>query len=322
MKKILTLFFLLFSFFRGYSQELFPYAEPASTIPKNVLGIRFLFEGYKEIPSQRQRNWGALRAMYGITGKTTVMLTAGVSNHHLRRFPANLQNHFANHPQRIYKPNPYLLEGINIYLKQRVISIDDYQKHLRLALFGQASKSFTAHDESEPFLKVDNTGYGGGAIVTLLNKRFAISFTYAYAHPLMYKDKEQQITFQSGDAHNYDLSFGYRLYPSKYSTYNDLNINLYVEFVNRSYEAAKMTVRDAPYNFTYLQYFDKNTYYSLMDGKYSEIRPSIQLILNSNNRIDVGCAYPLYNRSYAHFYPLFFFNVQKYFYFSKKKKNI
>jgi hypothetical protein len=320
MKKLLILIFLLSLHVSGFSQELFPYAEPASNIPKNTLGLRFLFEGFKEIPSQRQRNWGAVRAMYGLTGKTTLMLTAAVSNHHQRKFPANLQNYFINHHQRNYKPNPYLLEGINIYLKQRVISIDDFQKHLRVALFGQACKGFTPHDESEPFLKGDNTGFGGGAIVTLLYKRFAASFTYAYTHPLLYKDKAQQITFQSGTANNYDLSFGYRLYPPKYNTYNDLNINLYVEFVNRDYEAAKMTVRDAPYDFSYFQYFDKNIYNSLMDGKYSEIRPSIQLIMNSNNRIDIGCAYPVYNRSYAHFYPLFFLNVQKYFYFSKKPK--
>jgi len=322
MKKILILYFLVLSFSKGICQELFPYAEAASNIPKNVLGMRFLFEGYKEIPSQRQRNWGALRAMYGITGKTTVMLTAAGSNHHLARFPANLQNFFTSHHQRNYKPNPYLLEGINIYLKQRVISIDDFQKHLRVALFGQACKSFVPHDESEPFLMGDNSGYGGGVIITQLYKRFAISFTYAYAHPLLYKDKAQQITFQAGDANNYDISLGYRLFPSKYSTYNDLNINLYVEFVNRSYGAAEMTVRDAPYDFSYFKNFDKNIYYSLMDGKYSEVRPSIQLILNSNNRIDIGCAYPIYSRSYTHFYPLFFFNIQKYFYFSKKKKNI
>lgn len=322
MKKILIIFFLVFSFFKGICQELFPYAESASNIPKNVLGMRFLFEGYKEIPSQRQRNWGALRAMYGITGKTTLMVTAAGSNHHLAKFPANLQNYFANHHQRVYKPNPYLLEGINIYLKQRVISIDGFQKHLRVALFGQACKSFVPHDESEPFLMGDNSGYGGGAIITGLYKRFAISFTYAYAHPLLYKDKAQQITFQAGDANNYDISLGYRLFPSKYSTYNDLNINLYVEFENRSYGAAEMTVRDALYDFSYLKNFDQNVYYSLMDGKYSEIRPSIQLILNSNNRIDIGCAYPFYGRSYTHFYPLFFFNIQKYFYFSKKKKNI
>lgn len=320
MKRIIIFTVFVLSFLKTFSQELFPYAESASNIPKNTLGVRFLFEGYKEIPSQRQRNWGALRAMYGLTGKTTLMLTASGSNHHLAKFPANLQNYFTNHHQRSYKPNPYLLEGVNLYVKQRVISIDDYQKHLRVALFGQACKSFVPHDESEPFLMGDNSGYGGGVIITQLYKRFAISFTYSYAHPIEYRDKAQDITFQSGDANNYDISLGYRLYPSKYTDYKDLNINLYVEFENRTYEAATMTVRDAPYDFSYFKDFDKNIYNSLQEGKFSEIKPSIQLILGSNNRIDVGCAYPIYRRSYTHFYPLFFFNIQKYFYFSKKKK--
>jgi hypothetical protein len=296
-----------------FPQELFPSTEPASTMPKGVVGVRFLYETYKELPSQRTRYWDALRLMYGVNGKLTMMLTGSASNHHLKRFPKDLQNYFINHHQITYKPNPFLFEGLNLYAKYRWFSIDEQHKHLRLAFYGEVSKSFVPHDEAEPVLG-DVSGVGGGIIGTKLHRRFAISLTCGYVQPFTYKDKEQQITFKTGNSWHYNLSLGYRLLPISYSSYQNVNVNLYVEFINKGYEGAYMTVDGKPHDFEVYQDYDPVIYNGLIANRYSEIRPSVQFIFNSNNRIDIGIAQPFYGKSYLHFYPMFFFNVQKYFY--------
>jgi hypothetical protein len=317
--KIFFFLFLLANSFIAYGQELFPSTEPASTMPKGVVGARFLYESYKELPSNRTRYWGGLRLMYGATAKLTVMMTGTGSNHHLRKFPADLRNYFISHHSIVYKPNPFLIEGVNLYAKYRWFSKDEQNKHLRLAFYAEAGKAFVPHDEAEPVLG-DNTGIGGGIIGTKLHNRFAISLTCGYTHPFTYVDKAQQITFKSGNSWNYNLSLGYRVAPIRYSSYKNLNVNVYIEFINKSYDAAKMTVKGHNFDFDIFQNYDPLIYKSLIENRYSEIRPSIQFIFNSNNRIDIGVAQPFYNKSYMHFYPMFFFNIQKYFY-PKKKLN-
>ena len=48
---------------------------------------------------------------------------------------------------------------------------------------------------------------------------------------------------------------------------------------------------------------------------YMEARPAIQLIFSSNTRLDVSCGLPVYGKSYSRFYPVFYLNIQRYFYF-------
>jgi hypothetical protein len=302
-----------------HAQELFPSNEPASTMPKGVIGLRFLYETYKELPSQRIRYWDALRLMYGITSNMTVMLTGSASNHHPKAFPSNLQNYFINHHQRFFPANPFLFEGLNLYVKYRIVNVDERQKHIRVAAIGEVCKSFVPHDEAEPNLMGDNSGAGGGLIGTILYKRFVVSFTGEAVRPFPYNDKKQNITFKAGNAWIYNLSFGYRIFPREYKTYKDLNVNLYVEFINKHYEKAVMTQDGKPFDFDIFQYFDLVIYNSLQENKYSEVRSSVQLIFNSNNRIDIGIAQPFIGKSYLHFYPMFFFSLQKYFYPGSKK---
>lgn len=304
----------------SFGQELFPATEPASSMPKGVLGVRLMYETYKELPSQRTRYWDAVRLMYGATGKLTLMLTGSASNHHLKKFPADLRNYFINHHQVSYKPNPFLFEGLNFNARYRWLSIDEQNKHLRLAFYGEAAKSFVPHDEAEPMLG-DNSGFGGGIIATKLHHKFALSVTCGYTYALPYIDKEQEIRFETGKGWHYNISLGYRLFPLKYSSYQNVNVNLYVEFINKTYDKARLTVKGEMHDFEVYKDFDPVIYKSLIENQYSEIRPSIQFIFNSNERIDIGIAQPFYGKSYLHFYPMFFFNLQKYI-FSKGKARL
>ncbi len=244
----------------------------------------------------------------------------GASNHHFRRIPTNLTNYIVNHHKISYRVNPFLLEGFHFYAKYRLINFDGEQRHLRIAAYAEATKSFVAHTEGESSLMTDNSGYGGGLIFTRLYKRFATSVTWGFIKSEPYKqhDKYRTLKFQSGDVTMYNVSFGYRLYPKKYDTYKDVNINLYAEFINKDYTAAQITYNGAPYYYAFLKNIGLPstlyTYNGLVANKYSELRTTVQFIFNSSNRIDIGIAMPVYSRSYLHDYPLIYLNFQKYFF--------
>src|ERR1700754_4139723 len=101
------------------AQELFPIMEPASNMPKGVWGIRVFTESYKEF--SQFRNLSALRAMYGLTPRLTVMATADAGNHHNALLPPEFPTH--NTPNvGVY--HPYRFNGVDIYAKYRFLSID------------------------------------------------------------------------------------------------------------------------------------------------------------------------------------------------------
>ena len=302
----------------SFSQELFPNTEPASTIPKKVVGFRQINESYKDF-NNRPRYYAGFRFMYGLTKKLTVMTTIGASNHHFRKIPGNFTGYITNHHKITYPTNPFLTEGVNVYAKYRLVNFDGEQKHLRIAGYATATKSFIAHTEGESSLMTDNTGYGAGLIFTRLYKRFATSVTWGFIKSQAYKQQDQyhEIEFKAGDVKIYDISFGYRLYPKKYDSYDDINVNIYAEFINRDYEAAKISYDGVPYNYDFLNTNTNGTMYTykgLIANRYSELRSSLQFIFSSTNRLDIGVAVPVYSRSYLHDYPLVFINFQRYFF--------
>lgn len=317
--KIFVFVCLLLQSIHVHAQELFPSTEQASTLPKGVFAARFSFQTFQE-PLGRSKYWTALRAMYGLSRKLTVIGTLSASNHHLKAFPGSLINYFMLHHKKQYPAFPYLLEGVHFYAKYRLLSFDGEQRHLRMALYAEGSKVFGAHDTAEPNLMGDNSGMAGGLILTWLHKRLAVSFTGGYIHPLRYKDSI--VTFRSGNTWNYALSSGYRIYPRTYSSYENVNINVYAELLGRAYEAASITYRGQTFtNSRFLLAGDPYSYATLIRGNYIELRPALQFIFKSKTRVDLGASFPVYNKSYLYYYPLFFVNVQKYFFPKDKKRS-
>jgi len=303
------------------AQELFPYSEAATTQPKKVLGIRFALENYKELPSQKPRYWSEVKFIYGLSHNLTTSIAFTGSNHHQKSFPNDIPGFFKNHHQKNYPQNPYQFEGIVFGFKYRWLSIDRKQKHLRFAVFGMAAKSFVPHTEAEPHLG-DNSGVEGGFIGTLLLKRFAISLSNGYVLPFNYKDTEKKIVFKYGNLAYLNVSLGYRLIPSSYSDYNNLNLNIYLECFNKVYGKAEMMIDGQSHSFEDYKNFDKFIYNGLQSNAYSEIRPSVQLVFYSKTRVDFGVAQPLYSQSYLHFYPLYFIAIQKNIYGKPKKQPV
>lgn len=320
-KQLLLSVFFLMSLFVSYGQELFPHAEPASNVPKGVVGVRMFYDRFKEQSSNRIKESYHVRVMYGLTSKWTVMSTIGISNHHYKAFPTDVLQYFFNHHLKTYPAAGFAVEGINLYSKYRFFTRDRYHQHLRLAVFAEGCKSFVAHDDAEPTLMTDNSGYGGGIIATYLYEKFAVSLTAGFIKPLVYKQDDIDIKFQSGNASYLELSTGYRLLPIRYSSYSDININIYSEFKLKQYGAAYVEQNGVPIDFA--QYATSNPYTAkaLAAGSYIDGHFAVQFISNSNSRLDIGVTLALKNRSYTYWSPMFSLQYQTYIYTGKKKKS-
>jgi len=297
------------------AQELFVINEPASTVPKGVLGLKLMSETYNE--SGAIRNQFAARIMYGLTSNLTLWAQPMVSNHHGQTLPADLITHrhvganTISYTRTIKYGSKYnySFAGIHFYGKFRILNFDQDNQHLRIALVGEYTPlGQQAHDEAEPHLQGDTGGLGGGAIITYLKNRFAVSFTGGYIMPQAYEDvtSNNRYKIDYGNAINYSLSFGYLLYPKKYDSYQQNNYNIYLELSGKSFEQAHLSQRGNDIDIQSE---------ALMAGQYLDAYIGVQRIVNSNDRIELSIGFPVINKSYRHFYPLLNLAWQKYFYF-------
>lgn len=305
------------------AQELYPQKESASSVPKGVVGVKMYSQVYKEFSVTRSLD--VLRLMYGVTSKLSVYVSGSISNHHDDVLPVDLINHthtggttnyYTQDIQRGVK-YPYLFNGIDVFAKYRFLSLDQKYKHFRMAAYGEWSNVKGAHDETEPNLIDDTGGYGFGLITTWLKNRFAVSTTVGYIHPNSYSEDQPDLTggpdlpttIFYGDAINYSVSFGYRLSPKVYATYDQVNWNVYVEFIGKMYQEARVIQAETELEVEAV---------SLKRGAYLEIHPALQRIVNSNLRIEVSMGVSGLGNSYVHFRPLWTFGIQRYFYKREK----
>lgn len=129
-------------------------------------------------------------------------------------------------------------------------------------------------------------------VVTQLIKKVAISTSASFEIATDNKPDYEFPKSQSNTATNYTLSVGKLMYPKKYTTFKETNINLMLEFVGQ-------TLND--------------------NGKtYIDVVPSVQFIFNSQARVDIGYRRELYssmirsapNGVYLNF-EYTFFNISK-----------
>ncbi len=308
------------------AQELYPNTQPASSVPKGALGVRVYDKSYQDITILRTLN--VLNLMYGLTSKLSIYGSISMSNHHSINFPANLAFHTHNGSQSVFGSGsitrglqyPTIYNGVNLYAKYRFLTLDGDSRHFRMAAYGEWSNINVAHDEAEPNLLDDTKGIGAGLIATGLIKHFAATLSSGIILPGKYNGFSPDIyggpmvptQLQYGRALTYNLSLGYLLYPAHYADYKQLNVNVYVEFMGKAYEQAKIIqygIVDVPIQTPLLK-----------AGYYLDVTPGVQAIINSNLRIDFSTGFQCINKSYAHFYPVYMFGIQRYFYFKNKKK--
>lgn len=315
MKNHFLVFFLFSSFLHSgiRAQELFPNNDPASNVGKNVLAVRASSEFFED--AGQTRSFQAYKFMFGLSSKWMLTETFSFSNHHSPRLPDGfiqhdpLGNPYTDGVKR-GSPYPYLFESLDVNIKYRFLSHDSEHKHFRMAAYLDLAGGNEAHYEAEPELIGDNGGAGAGLIATLLLHKFAASINTGGIVPSDYTDAFSGVVISYGKAAYLNLSLGYLVYPGTYRSYNQTNINLYAEFQCKAYDGMvisengkEVMIQNVP---------------ALESGSYVEFRPSVQFIIRSNTRIDLCVATHIYNRSWAHNDPAFFFTLQQSIFFKSK----
>ena len=152
-------------------------------------------------------------------------------------------------------------QGGSIYGKYRFFSNDDIQKHFRMAAFGRISFNNSPIYQEDINLYGFNSGYEAGLMATQLLHKVALSSGISFVKAL--NNSSYKFPYQgNSNALNYTLSFGKLLLPREYKNYGQTNLNFMLEFLNQL---------------------------NIGSGKYYvDAAPSLQLIFNSQSRIDVG----------------------------------
>lgn len=161
------------------------------------------------------------------------------------------------------RSNNFRYEGGSVYGKYRFFSKDDLQKHFRMAAFGRVSYNNSDIHQEEISMYGHNTGFELGLVATQLLKKVSVSSSASF---ISATDNGNNNKFAYGQrnskALNYSISFGKLMLPKEYHDYRQTNLNLMLELLG-----------------------EVNT----GSGKqFVDIAPIVQLIFNSQARLDIG----------------------------------
>jgi hypothetical protein len=238
---------------------LYVYSEPASNVPAKSLSFKYAGKWMGESTLGHKHTTSRQMAESSIGLGKFLMLRPALSF-------GNMYNEYPDQKLRF--------ESASIYAKLRLLSVDDIYRHFRAAVFVKGVFSKNDLQYAEITADGDQTAIQGGLILTQLLHKLAISGTGSLVevlHPDRWKDFGGQ-TFYGYQAFNYSLSAGYLLFPRKYKSYEQTNFNVYVELIG-----SKGLDRD--YAFT-------------------DLAPAIQLILNSNAKINAGYRFQISGGAY------------------------
>jgi hypothetical protein len=206
MKYTTIILAVFFSASGLHAQELFIQSEPASNMPAGIWGVRVSSESWE---GDHTISRIGIEGMYGVDKYLMV------------------------HPL-IYGSNQ--LNGFNVetyggYAKYRLYIDDGFKYHFRVAAFGEvlAGEQHSTYPSfsfngSQPFA-------GAGMMATLLENRFATNLSVAA------NDAFKSIPLANGSYSNIKginsiLSAGYLVYPPRYTSFSNPNINIYAEFLD------------------------------------------------------------------------------------------
>ncbi len=154
-------------------------------------------------------------------------------------------------------------EGGSLYAKYRFLSNDAVQKHFRMAAFGTMSFNNSDIHQEEINMYGHNTGFEAGMTATQLLHKVALSTSVSIVKALDNGNSNKFVYGQENSkAINYSFSIGKLMLPNEYKDYHQTNVNLMVETL------CQVNTGSGKY--------------------YVDIAPSLQLIFNSESRIDIG----------------------------------
>ena len=160
-------------------------------------------------------------------------------------------------------------EGFSLYGKYRFFSKDDVHTHFRMA--GFAKISYNNSDIHQDVIDINghNSGYNLGIIATQLLHKVALSSSISYIRATDNGSNNKYPFSQANDGVNYTVSFGKLLLPKEYTNYNQTNLNFMLEFLGQKLVGNNKS--------------------------YLDIAPSLQLIIHSQTRVDIGYRQELYS---------------------------
>ena len=227
----------------AFAQELYVFTEPASNMPAHSLSVKlsdkFVSSGFNNRFAHRVFP----QLMFGFSKKLMVHAGGTLSNMHTPDFR---------------------YESLNLYAKYRFLSNDDIHKHFRMAAFANITATKAPFHYDEISLMGDKGGVEAGIIATQLTNRFALSATVSHIQALHKSrtDKVLYIPERAYQAIDYSISGGLLVLPKEYTSFNQTNLNLYLEVLAQ-------------------QLLDKK-------GHFIDLAPALQLIFNSNFKVNLG----------------------------------
>ncbi|NLR57009.1 hypothetical protein HGH93_02785 [Chitinophaga polysaccharea] len=238
------------------AQELYVNTEPASNMPAHSLGIRLTNKFFNMEHSRENGMRFEPEIMWGVNKK--LML-------HLQGYASNMMQ------------SSVRAEGGSVYAKYRFLSLDQQHAHFRMAAYVRAAvidnpyypvmaagaHPMQPYNNKELDLEGAASGVNGGIIATQLLHKLALSTTLGYSR-YMNNVKDNIPDDFSRNAINYSLSAGYLVLPVKYKSFQQTNLNLYLELLGKT-----------------------NTD-GIGRGSYLDIAPAVQFIFNSTTRLDLS----------------------------------
>lgn len=154
----------------------------------------------------------------------------------------------------------FSFRGGSAYAKYRLLSNDGIQKHFRVAAFARLSINNSNTYTAEINMYGYNSGWETGIVATQLLHKVALSSGLSFANAV--NSGGNKFMPGEGQAINYTISAGKLMFPAEYRDYRQVNFNLLAELLSQ-------------YNTGSKKY-------------YIDAAPAVQMIFNSQSRIDIG----------------------------------
>ena len=244
MKKVLIIFCAWLFSNSLQAQELYVFSEPASNMPANTFSPKLKATlGGRPDSNTFQRYTPEI--MFGFSKEFMLHLAASFSNMHT---------------------SDVKWESFFAYGKYRFYSKDEVHRHFRMEVFAEGGYSDNPLYFDEISVRGDNSGFDLGLIATQLINKTAFSLTTSYVK--VYGEKPEHAHHELvRSAINYSLSAGQLILPVEYTSYEQLNFNIYLEILGQ-------------------HALDKNAW-------FIDAAPAIQFIFNSNSKLNLGYRFQL-----------------------------
>ncbi|MCP9750031.1 hypothetical protein [Ferruginibacter sp. HRS2-29] len=166
--------------------------------------------------------------------------------------------------------NIFRFNGAALYGKYRFYSEDEVHSHFRMAAYGRIAVNNSIVASPAVDLNGQNSGYEAGVVATKLINKTAISASAGFVQAMNNTGTKKfvfETPLKNQHAAGYSLSIGQLVLPKEYTSYEQTNMNLMLEVLGQT---------------------------NLSSGKsYIDLAPSVQFILLSKMRLDLGYRFPV-----------------------------